>query len=573
MKKCIALFLGGIIISLHAFAQLSLNGLHFTGGSQEAVVVANYPNTIDTGSFTIEAWIRDDVVITPGIPTEEPILDNRENSTGPDFGFRLCINNGDIVLFAGLTGFGVSSGFDLRDGVCHHIAVTRSAGMIRSYIDGQLNATTNSFASLYSSAPALIIGAKEQLPGSGTYWSFNGLIKEIRIWNIARSQAQIQANLDTIVSPSVNLISYWRCNEGSGSNVQDYAAGFNGVSSAGWTTGCPGCVLPPASIVANGPTTFCSPGAVQLNATAGVGVSYQWKKNGTNISGATSATYLAAASGSYTVTVSNSCGPSLSSPVNVTVNPLPGAAITPIGPTTFCSGGSVQLSAPAGANKSYQWKKNGNNIPGAIQSSYTATTSGSYKVIVTNTITGCTKATSNATVVTVNALPNATITPGGPTTFCAGDSVILSGNSGTNLTYQWKRNNTTIAGATARKYTAKIAGSYKVKVTNVNGCTKLSAAQTVSVPCRESEITPTANHFDVQVYPNPSSGDFTIETFNTVSEKTIVEIYDAIGKNVLSGIYYDSFFNVPDASLVPGVYSAVITNGENRKMVKVIKSN
>jgi hypothetical protein len=311
---------------------------------------------------------------------------------------------------------------------------------------------------------------------------------------------------------------------------------------------------------------------VQLNAPAGPNLTYQWKKNGNNINGATLASYTATSTGSYTVTVTNTCGPAQSPAVNVTVNPLPLATITAAGPTTFCSGGSVVLNAPVSANRSYQWKKNGNIIPGAIQSSYPATTGGSYKVIVTNTNTGCTKATSNPVTVTVNNLPTATITPDGPTTFCAGDSVILKGTYGTNLLYQWKKNNGNISGATSRKYTAKTAGSYTVKVTNANGCTKISAAQIVSVPCREAETSAKVN-FDVHVYPNPSSGDFTFETFNTGNEKTIVEIYDAIGKKVVSRIFYDSFIIIPNSSMVPGIYSAVITNGENRKMLKLIKTD
>src|SRR6185436_7904909 len=161
---------------------------------------------------------------------------------------------------------------------------------------------------------------------------------------------------------------------------------------------------------------------------------YQWKNNGNNISGATGQSYNASSAGSYTVVITNACGTAASSAISVTVNPLPSATITPAGPTTFCSGGSVTLNAPVAANRTYQWKKAANLISGATQSSYTATTGGKYKVIVTNTVTGCSKTTTSATVVTVNALPAATITPQGPTTFCAGGSVVLAANTGAGLT-------------------------------------------------------------------------------------------------------------------------------------------
>src|SRR5204862_7626955 len=129
----------------------------------------------------------------------------------------------------------------------------------------------------------------------------------------------------------------------------------------------------------------------------------QWKLNGTPIGGATGTTYSAAASGSYTVTVTdgNGCS-STSAPTVVTVNPLPPTpTITPGGPTTFCAGGSVLLNSSAGSGN--QWKLNGSPIGGATDTTYSAAASGSYTVTVTDG-NGC-SSTSAPTVVTVNTLP------------------------------------------------------------------------------------------------------------------------------------------------------------------------
>ncbi|HKR07092.1 MAG TPA: SBBP repeat-containing protein, partial [Bacteroidia bacterium] len=226
---------------------------------------------------------------------------------------------------------------------------------------------------------------------------------------------------------------------------------------------------------------------------------------------------------------------------------LPSALITPAGSTTFCSGGSVVLNAPTGANKSYQWKKGANIIPGATLSSYTATAGGNYRVIVTNTVTGCSKTTTSPTTVTVNPVPPATITPQGPTTFCAGGSVLLKGNYGAGFTYQWKKGGNDISGATAKDYTATIAGTYKIKVTNSYGCAKLSTGVTVTVPCRENESVKTGDGesaFDVKVFPNPSSGDFVFEISNVANEKISINIYDNIGKIVLSETVSTSEFTI-----------------------------
>jgi hypothetical protein len=117
---------------------------------------------------------------------------------------------------------------------------------------------------------------------------------------------------------------------------------------------------------------------------------------------------------------------------------------------------------------------NGGNISNATNSSYTANASGNYRVVVTNG-SSCTDS-SAATMVTVNALPTATISATGATTFCAGNSVVLNASTGAGYLYQWYLAGTIISGATNGSYTATAGGSYTVKIVNGNGCTNTSAA-------------------------------------------------------------------------------------------------
>ncbi|MGN6645552.1 MAG: Ig-like domain-containing protein, partial [Cytophaga sp.] len=216
------------------------------------------------------------------------------------------------------------------------------------------------------------------------------------------------------------------------------------------------------------PTTFCAGGSVTL--TANAGYSYKWF-NGTAQVG-TNSTYTATAAGSYTVEVTNASGcKATSAATTVTVSATPTAVITTTTPTTFCQGGSVVLTASAGS--SYKWF-NGTAQVGTT-STYTATTAGSYSVEVTNAA-GC-KATSAATAVTVSATPTAAITTTTPTTFCAGGSVTLTASAGSS--YKWF-NGTTQVGTTST-YTATIAGSYTVEVTNAGNCSAISSATTVTV--------------------------------------------------------------------------------------------
>src|SRR5262249_13993584 len=154
-----------------------------------------------------------------------------------------------------------------------------------------------------------------------------------------------------------------------------------------------------ATITASGPTAFCPGGSVTL--TASSGSSYAWSN------GATTQSITVSAGGSYRVTVTGANGCSATSPDTVvTINTPAPATITAGGPTPFCAGGSVTLTANSGA--SYAWSN------GATTQSITVNASGNYSVTVTDA-NGC-SATSSSTAVTVNALPSAAITAGGPTT-------------------------------------------------------------------------------------------------------------------------------------------------------------
>ncbi len=256
------------------------------------------------------------------------------------------------------------------------------------------------------------------------------------------------------------------CNDGNACTLNDV-----------WSAGCQ-CVGTPTSAVVTpaGPTAFCTGGSVVLNANTGTGLAYQWRKDAVNISGATSASYTASASGNYSVVVTvNGCA-NISSSLTVTASAAPSAIITAGGYTSFCQGATVTLNANTGTGLTYQWRKDGVNISGATGSSCTASATGSYTVIVTKS--GC-SATSAATAVTVTN-PAASITAAGPTALCSGGSVVLNANTGSGLSYQWRKDGVNISGATAGSYTATAAGSYTVVVSS-GGCSATSAATAVTV--------------------------------------------------------------------------------------------
>ncbi len=180
--------------------------------------------------------------------------------------------------------------------------------------------------------------------------------------------------------------------------------------------------FPPATITPAPTAILCTGSTVLLTANAGAGFTYQWKLAGATIAGATNMTYAAPVAGNYTVDVYNSAGCFTSSAIT-TANSVapPPATITPASSTTFCAGGSVGLNANTGLGLSYQWQLGGAPIAGATNSSYAATATGNYTVIVGN-LSGCTT-TSAITAVLVNPLPAAII---GINTLCVTLTTSLS---------------------------------------------------------------------------------------------------------------------------------------------------
>ncbi|MEO5570735.1 MAG: aryl-sulfate sulfotransferase [Bacteroidia bacterium] len=336
----------------------------------------------------------------------------------------------------------------------------------------------------------------------------------------------------------------------------------------------------PSYITITGGTAKVCPGEIRTySVVQGGGITYNWTvPTGATINSgqgtsSVNVTYDASfiAAGTISVTATNSYGTGAAR--NLTVNRNnPAATITTTGPTTICSGtNALTLKAPLGTGLTYQWKKGVNNIAGATNQSYVPTaTSNAYKVVVTNA-PGCSK-TSGTVAVTVNPLPSAAITPLGSTTFCAGDSVILQANSGTNLIYQWKKGAVNISAASFQNYTAKVGGSYKVIVTSSNGCSKTSTGTVITVNCRSSnEVNEESS---MELFPNPSTGAIQI-TFNSIHNAPLqCEIINVVGEKIYETKLQTLNFKLEtplDVSfLAKGIYLVRVGDGlkwENKKMV------
>ena len=154
------------------------------------------------------------------------------------------------------------------------------------------------------------------------------------------------------------------------------------------------------SIIALDPLQVCSNnGSVRMQ--AGVATSYKWLKDGVLIPGATASVYTALQTGNYRVIVANSVGcTDTSRSLSVSINPLPVGSIQNPVSNIICDGTPILLTASGG--NTYQWKLNGANIPGAIDSSYAAKLSGIYTVTLISKANCSAPATGSITLTLIS---------------------------------------------------------------------------------------------------------------------------------------------------------------------------
>jgi hypothetical protein len=239
-------------------------------------------------------------------------------------------------------------------------------------------------------------------------------------------------------------------------------------------------------------------------------LSYQWKKNGVAISGATGPSYATPAAtnadngAQFSVVVSDG---SQSMTSNTAILTVTAAAVAPSilsqpANQTVTAGQTATFSVTAAgtAPLMYVWKKNGAAIGGATSSSYTTAATiasdnnAQFTVTVSNSVSSV---TSSAASLTVNVPPSITTQPASRTVNAGQTATFSVAATGTGtLRYLWSRNGSPVNGATAASYTtpATIASDngaqFSVTVTDsVSSVTSNSATLTVNVPASAPAIT------------------------------------------------------------------------------------
>ncbi len=153
----------------------------------------------------------------------------------------------------------------------------------------------------------------------------------------------------------------------------------------------------------------------------------------------------------------------------------PDVTLNEFGSTEICMGESFDLSIPFGAT-SYQWFKDGQQIPNATNSSLSLTEAGNYTVEASRG--NCTATSSNFELI-VNPIPVAEIDTSGTINLCDGETTIISSTVNAD-SYQWYDGNIPIGGATNPTLEIPVSSNISLKVTT-NECTSTSAAVEIIV--------------------------------------------------------------------------------------------
>lgn len=203
-------------------------------GVDDYVEVADNSALNFSGDFTIEATVK----INHLNKDASAVLTKRGTSAEAIYAFWV-INTGQIFYQVNdngrVTGGEAITTKTVTAGQQHHIALRRSGTVVQVLIDGELDSSSIICSGKIEPPESLFFG-KHSID---TTQFFPGLIDEVRIWNVARTQQQIQDNMNKeLVGNEAGLVGYWKLNEGTGVTAYDSLGNNNGtIYGASWVDG------------------------------------------------------------------------------------------------------------------------------------------------------------------------------------------------------------------------------------------------------------------------------------------------------------------------------------------------
>ncbi len=201
-------YLGSIIANQPTWT--SDSALSFDGVNDN-VQIADATTLRPATALTVEAWVTAGANFSSGTRS---IL-SKPVGTGSNDSYTVYYSNGQLHAAVGnaSTLIQVNYTWTPAQDSSHHIASTYDATGLKLYVDGVLVASTASTTTLDYDSHPLVIGGDYDFNTLGLLWS--GKISDVRLWNVARSAADIQADMrNTLTGNEAGLLGNWRLNDG-----------------------------------------------------------------------------------------------------------------------------------------------------------------------------------------------------------------------------------------------------------------------------------------------------------------------------------------------------------------------
>ena len=489
-----------------SFAQV---GLDFDGYND--YMTTGLVGAAGNDSRTIELWFK-----TSSNVSQQIMVDNGSMAISERFTFKVQL--GKLRIESGGGGNSLEGTTSVSDNVWHHAAVvydnTLASNSVTLYLDGAVYAQGD-FSAINTGTRPIVIGARNDSTNS-----FNGGLDEVRVWNYARSAAEIAADMNTTYcNAQTGLIGYYQFEEGT-ADVDNTAIttidnqidpATNGVlhnfgltSSSGFSN----FIVSPmgsSSIVTNQSPILCFGESILVGTS----------------------TYNA--SGNYTDVIVTAAG--CDSTVNTSLTVL--SEINTSQTINECDGFALQVGTS------------------------TYTTSGNYTDVLTS-VDGC-----DSTVVTDLTINAEVVT----TTTVTGMTITSDDNTGS---YQWidcDMPGDVLVGETNQSLNAPYEGSFAVVVDNGTCTADTSACVFISA----AGVVTKASDLMISAYPNPATDAITLN-FNATVENATITVVDLLG----AVVFIDRIGNTDShtlniSALNQGIYLIQIETNNVTNTIKITK--
>ena len=382
-------------------------------GTNNFVVMPNNINAFNISSdITLECWVKVNT-----LPTDWVRIIGKGgtavSSTDRPYGLWLATDGSILWQIYGSATMDLLSSTRLQTNRWYHVAVNRIGNTFRIYIDGVESASRTLAITPASSTQPFRLG----FAGYHTY--LNGVLDEVRVWNVGRTAAQISANKDIEIAPQAGLVAYYQFNQGiaGGSNTglttlnDNSGNSYNGTLNSFTLTGTSSNWVSRSPVTPTGTWTTSDANVATVNASSGL------------VTGVAAGT----ATISYTLTGSGGCADVISTrSVTVTAAPVAG---TLSGTQDVCVGATTTFSSTQTGGT---WSTSAANIATVDATTGVVTGVAAGTATITYTVAGsggCAAATATRTV-TVTAAPvvgtlsgSQDICVGGTSTFTAAQTL------------------------------------------------------------------------------------------------------------------------------------------------------